>query len=63
MFGLLVENGNVEALADALSRLIGDEVLRQSMAEKAIVNVKRFEIETIANQWLHVFNNVMNEKK
>ncbi|MBO5550111.1 MAG: glycosyltransferase family 4 protein [Prevotella sp.] len=61
--GLLVENGNVEALADALSRLIGDEVLRQSMAEKAIVNVKRFEIETIANQWLHVFNNVMNEKK
>jgi glycosyltransferase involved in cell wall biosynthesis len=61
--GLLVENGNVEALADALSRLMGDEVLRQSMAEKAIVNVKRFEIETIANQWLHVFNNVMNEKK
>ncbi len=59
--GLLVENGNVEALADALSRLMGDEVLRQSMAEKAIVNVKRFEIETIANQWLHVFNNVMNE--
>ena len=61
--GLLVENGNVEALADALSRLMGDEVLRQSMAEKAIVNVKRFEIETIANQWLYVFNNVMNEKK
>ena len=44
--GLLVENGNVEALADGLIRLIGDGDLRRRMGSAiGIKNVQRFSIE------------------
>lgn len=53
--GILVENGNIEALAKAIERLMTDEGLRQSMGEKAINNVARFNRETIMNQWVQLF--------
>lgn len=56
--GLLVENGNTDALAAALVRLMGDERLRQQMAAKARENVQRFSIENIAEQWNTLFGEV-----
>lgn len=56
--GLLVENGNTDALAAALVRLMGDERLRQQMAAKARENVQRFSIENIAEQWKTLFGEV-----
>ena len=53
--GLLVENGNLEAMASALSRLMNDADLRQSMAQAGIENVKRFNIEQIAHKWKTIF--------
>ena len=53
--GLLVENGNLEAMAGALSRLMNDADLRQSMAQAGIENVKRFNIEQIAHKWKTIF--------
>lgn len=53
--GILVENGNIEALSKAIERLMTDERLRQSMGEKAINNVVRFDQKTIMNQWEHLF--------
>ena len=61
--GLLTENGNVEALAANLSRLMGNPELIAAMAKKAVVNVRRYQIETIAEKWCHVFNDVMNGKR
>ena len=49
--GLLVENGNVEALADALSRLMDDDALRLSMSKAGRRNVQRFSMEQVAEQW------------
>jgi len=53
--GLLVENGNVEALADGLSKLMGDDALRHRMAANGINNVQRFSIEHIAECWKKLF--------
>jgi glycosyltransferase involved in cell wall biosynthesis len=53
--GLLVENGNLEAMAGALSRLMNDADFRQSMAQAGIENVKRFNIEQIAHKWKTIF--------
>jgi len=53
--GLLVENGNVEALASAMSRLMSDEALRLSMSQAGKQNVQRFSIEQIAERWKAVF--------
>ena len=53
--GLLVENGNVGELADALVTLIQDSAKRESIAKYAIQNVKRFQMEKIAEQWRQLF--------
>ncbi|MDE7086143.1 MAG: glycosyltransferase family 4 protein [Prevotella sp.] len=53
--GLLVENGNVEALANSLFMLMNDETLRFSMSQEGQKNVQRFRIEQVAQQWNAIF--------
>ena len=57
--GLLVEKGNVEALADGLTRLMGDANLRQRMAANGIKNVQRFSIEHISESWKELFESTV----
>jgi len=57
--GFLVENGNIEKMADALVRLIEDENKRHTFAKNAIQNVKRFQMDRIAEQWRELFENVI----
>jgi glycosyltransferase involved in cell wall biosynthesis len=57
--GLLVENGNVEALADGLSKLMGDDALRHRMAANGIKNVQRFSIDYIAVCWKKLFESTV----
>lgn len=56
--GLLVENGNVQALANALVRLIDDERLRCSMGQAGVENVKRFCIDRITERWKVLFESL-----
>lgn len=53
--GLLVENGNVEALADSLTRLMDDADLLQRMAVRGVKNVQRFSVDYIAECWKELF--------
>ena len=53
--GLLVENGNVEKLAEALIMMIQHPEQRKAMADKAIENVQRFKIDQIAEKWKTLF--------
>lgn len=55
--GLLVESGNAEALADSLSRLMVDESLRCTMSQAGMENVKRFNMEQLADRWRTLFEN------
>ena len=57
--GLLVENGNVEALAESLTRLMGDADFCQRMAANGKKNVQRFSIEHIAECWKELFESIM----
>ena len=56
--GLLVPSGNADSLADALHRLMSDDDLRKDMASKAIINVRRFQLDEIAQRWITLFNSV-----
>lgn len=58
-YGLLVENGNTDKLADAICVLIENESLRQKMGEKAFKRSKDFEKETIMLQWHELFKSLM----
>lgn len=53
--GLLVENGNVDKLAEALIMMIQHPEQRKAMADKAIENVQRFKIDQIAEKWKTLF--------
>ena len=53
--GLLVKNGDVDALALSLSKMMKDDSRRHIMSSKAVRNVQRFKIETIADQWKALF--------
>lgn len=53
--GLLVESGNVEALAVALSRMMSNESLRLSMAKAGKQNVQRFSLCQVAQRWKKLF--------
>lgn len=58
--GLLVDNGNVERLAESMLKLMTDDHLRMAMGTKARVNVQRFSIEVIANEWKTLFEEITN---
>ena len=57
--GLLVENGHVDKLADAMASLMEDADKRNLFANNAIRNVQRFRIENIANQWRNLFERIV----
>lgn len=57
--GILVENGNTNSLAEAIKSLIEDPDKLNTMAKKAIVNVKRFQMDKIANQWKELLENLI----
>ena len=59
--GLLVENGNVAALAEALSKMMADESQRQLFSEQALKNVQRFRMEQIAERWKNLFEGIVGE--
>lgn len=56
--GLIVENKNLNQLAEAIIELIEDQIKRTEMGSKAKQNVSRYNIENIAKQWDHLFKSL-----
>ncbi len=56
--GLLVPNGNVVALEEALARMMSNETLRQQFAARSIEVRKRFSIEKITGMWETLFKKI-----
>lgn len=52
--GLLVADGDVAALAEALDRLLGDEGLRDRLSRAARVKAERYRPEAVIAQWERV---------
>ena len=55
---LLVERNNVNALADAICRLVGDEALREKLASNAYRVRENLSFEKIARKYLNYILNV-----
>ena len=56
--GLLVENGSVEKMAYALISLLQDPGRIEMLGRNARNNVKRFNIDAIAEKWKKLFDSL-----
>ena len=56
--GLLAKNGDVEDLAEKICLLIERDELRKRMGSRAREHVRRFDIDTIMQQWRQLFDEV-----
>jgi glycosyltransferase involved in cell wall biosynthesis len=61
--GLIVENGNVDQLAEKIIYMIENEEDRIRMGKNAQRNVQRYDQKVIMGQWSQLFEKLVNEKK
>lgn len=59
--GLLVKDGDIEGLANALMRLMDDESLRRQMGAEARKVVDTFSEEKIMTKWVDLFTSLTNK--
>lgn len=59
--GLLVENGDIEGLAGKICYLIENEKVRKEMGKQARINVERFKIEHVAQEWRELFETLTKQ--
>lgn len=57
--GLLVPPRDVDALADALCRLLDDRALRSRMGEAALKTAQNYSPEAVHPQWEHLFSELL----
>ena len=60
--GFLAEPENSQQLAEKIELLIENGQLRKKMGENARKNVQRFNIESIMQQWDHLFQNALQQQ-
>ncbi|WP_394706808.1 hypothetical protein [uncultured Bacteroides sp.] len=58
----MVENGNIQELADKICYLIENENIRKEMGKKARTNIERYKIENIGLQWIALFDKLINKE-
>lgn len=58
--GILVENGNIPELAQQICYLIENEDIRKEMGKNSRENVIKFLPENIMNQWITLFDTLIN---
>ena len=56
--GALVANGNVDDLVCSILKMVNDSELRHNMSMKAVENIKRFNIDNIAEKWRLLFESL-----
>lgn len=60
--GILVENRNVEKLAEALIVMIGNTNLRKEKGRIAKIKFDQFSKEKIMKEWMDLFDSLLNER-
>ena len=56
--GFLVEDGNIDELAQKLKQLMSDKELRKTMGAKAAMNITRYKPDNIMAQWIKLFQSI-----
>ncbi len=57
--GLLIEDQNIEKMREGLEKLIVDKDLRKKFGENGLKSLKRFEIDTVIDDYINIFNEIL----
>lgn len=60
---ILIDDGDIEAFAVALNKMINDRELRTQKAKEGLDFVQKYSEEKIINKWEEVFKNVVNKRR
>lgn len=60
--GLLVKNGDIQGLADAMMTLMGDEALRKQMSLEARMVTETYSEEKVMGKWISLFEGLADER-
>ena len=60
--GLIVPNGDIQGLADAMIRLMNDDALRQEMGMNARQVVETYSEEAVMKKWISLFERISGER-
>ena len=61
--GILVQDGNLKALAAAMDRLMGDEFERKRLSARAVDIAERFKVEKVLEMWEQVLGEAVDSRK
>jgi len=61
--GFLVPEGDVDAFADALLRIMNNDEERARMGKNALRDARRWDIETIMPQWIRLFEETLSSQR
>lgn len=56
--GILVENGNIENLAESICYLIENEEVRKRMGRKGVVSAQRYREDYIMQKWIELYDSL-----
>lgn len=59
--GLLVENGNIQGLADAMMNVMGDDEFRKILSENARKVVSSYSEEVVMEKWIKLFTSLVKK--
>lgn len=59
--GLLVKNGDIPGLAEAMMKVMGDEAMRKRMSEEAKKVTETYSEEKVMKQWIELFQNLVKK--
>jgi glycosyltransferase involved in cell wall biosynthesis len=59
--GLLVKNGDIPGLAEAMMKEMGDEALRKRMSEEAKKVTETYSEEKVMKQWVELFEGLVRK--
>ena len=59
--GVLVENGNVAAMAKAIDKVIDDEEWRAKASTSALESARRYSVENVMGKWQCLFTSLQEK--
>jgi glycosyltransferase involved in cell wall biosynthesis len=60
--GLVVKDGDIDGLAEAIVKLMKDDELRKRMGESAKKVVERYSEEKVMNKWVNLYEEAIADK-